>query len=109
VSSAELFAAPAVKSEPVAHNLETLGARQTVAARIARAPTKEARQAIWVHVPAQWRELVRYNVALLLGGTIGTLPKLVDRRAALEQVPDDLRADVERETARVFLKGARGE
>ena len=104
MSSGGLFA-----NAPAAERLESHNSRQTVAAQIAKAPTKAHRQAIWMHVPPGWRDLVGYNVALILGTTIGTMPKLVDRRAALDQVPDELRPLVEREVARVFLKGSRAQ
>jgi hypothetical protein len=82
-------------------------ARRRVAGAIATAKTKAARQAIWIQVPQRWRELVGYNVALLLGTIIGTLPSIETRRVALDQVPDELRARVEQEVRRVFHLHAR--
>ena len=104
--TADLFESQAPAAPRVEMHFE---ARRRVAGAIAKAQTKAARQAIWIQVPACWGELVGYNVALLLGAIIGTLPTVDTRRAALDQVPDELRARVEQEVRRVFHLHARRE
>jgi len=76
---------------------------RTIAAQIVAKRTKEARQATWISIPLDWRYSVGYHVALLLAPQICQLRTLDERRQALENVPDELRKQVEEEVRRVFL------
>lgn len=102
----DLFARGSEPPRAAQFDPELHEAPRFVAQRIVKAPTLGARQRIWDAVPHVWREWIAYDVGLLLGGTIATLPTLAERRAALAEVPEALVAAVQEEVRRVFCMRA---
>jgi hypothetical protein len=67
---------------------------EAAAAQIAALKTKAEREAYWLRLPA-WRQYIAYVVALEIGRAIVELHTLEERRAALLEVPDMWREQVE--------------
>ncbi len=76
---------------------------RTIAVQLVAKRTKEARQAMWISIPLDWRYSVGYHVALQLAPQICQLRTLEERRLALDAVPDEMRKLVEDEVRRLFL------
>jgi hypothetical protein len=70
--------------------------------RVAVAPNKEARQRIWIEVPTRWRDDVAAAIGLMLGAAIGPMKPWTKVLAAIEDVPEAFRAEVEHQARRVY-------
>lgn len=74
--------------------------------RIAIGPTPEARNRVWLEVPAAWRRDVSVAVALMMGALLGTRKPFAQVEAAIhDQVPLDLRGEVQEQALRVYVIG----
>lgn len=70
--------------------------------RVAVASTREARQRIWIEVPTRWRDDVAAAIGLMLGAAIGPMKPWAKILAALDDVPEAFRAEVEHQARRVY-------
>lgn len=72
------------------------------AAHIAALKTRAEREAYWLRIPEGWRPMIGDFARLFIGHAITQLPALADRRAALDEVPDIWREEVEWHVKRLW-------
>lgn len=70
--------------------------------RVAVAPTREARQRIWIEIPTRWHDDVAEAIGLMLGAAIGPMKPWAKVMSALDDVPEAFRAEVEHQARRVY-------
>ena len=68
---------------------------ERAAERLAGLATRADREAYWLRIPEPWRYFIGYVAALAIGLDIVELETLDERRQAMAEVPEVLRAEVE--------------